>query len=77
MSTQPNDGGPAFATATCGDWQIGMSIRDVFAKEAMPLAWELEKKFPCGKDNSPSYKGTAARAYLFADAMIAAREAKQ
>ena len=30
-----DDGGPAFATATCGDWQIGMTLRDWFAGQAM------------------------------------------
>lgn len=30
-----DDGGPAFAAATCGDWQFGMTLRAHFAGLAM------------------------------------------
>jgi hypothetical protein len=79
MSMPINDGGSAFPLYLPqdeGDIRDGMTLRDWFAGQALPLAWELEQKFPCGEDNSPSYKGTASRAFLFADAMIAARKEK-
>lgn len=63
----PNDGGPAFATATCGDFQKGMSLRDWFAGQAL-----------AGVDIG-EYAGTgwadslAKPCYQIADAMLKAR----
>jgi hypothetical protein len=74
MSEQPiNDGGPAFprsATDHCQS-QEGMTLRDYFAAAALqPLvtsAIELDHV---------KWDATAQHAYLIADAMLKAREAK-
>ena len=79
MSNQPiNDGGPAFARDSHMDKQIGlyvqqqgMSLRDYFAAAALqPLvtsAIELDHS---------KWDAAAQHAYLIADAMLKAREAK-
>ena len=57
--------------------QDGMSLRDYFAAEALPLCWAAEERYPTGHDPNtfgPTYAGTATRAYLMADAMLKARE---
>lgn len=48
----------------------GMTLRDYLAAKAMPMAAEQEAQF----SKSPSYAGTAQRAYQFADAMLVARQ---
>lgn len=73
MSAPINNGGPAFPAATCGDWQIGMSLRDHFAGQALQgflAALTSEESAVFGE-----YNHVAATAYSYADAMIAAREA--
>lgn len=75
--TTPNDGGPAYPTEVGDDgkgrWTMyGMSVRDVFAKDAMKgllLRWGAKDELIGG-----DYHGVAAHAYRVADAMIAERE---
>lgn len=82
MSERMNDGGPAFPHLhnTCqrlGESEMfpGMSLRDWFAGQALAGAmadarglWDLED------DGDPdTFNWAARRAYLFADAMLAAR----
>lgn len=68
-----NDGGPAFPRSlpSTGDSnRYGMSLRDWFAGQALAGL--------CGGDvwpNSDDGREMARRAYLFADAMLKAREA--
>jgi hypothetical protein len=79
-----NDGGSAFPQPWHPDmgWQPipeGMSLRDYFAAQALPLAWEIEQAAPTGPYSErmePTYAGAATRAYFIADAMLKAREAK-
>jgi hypothetical protein len=84
MSEPINDGGPAFPVADTiypnGQMQYGfngMSLRDYFAGQA--LAGILACPVPIRLSDGPiaannSYSKTA---FVLADAMIAAREAKQ
>lgn len=71
MSEPINTGGPAFATATCGDWQVGMSLRDWFAGQAMTA---IIGNLYCTPETT--FKEISGRAYAQADAMLAAREVK-
>ena len=65
MSTQPNDGGPAFPRADdVANSNAGMSLRDWFAGQA--LAGILAKGDYYTEDAAKS-------AYFAADSMIAAR----
>ena len=71
-----NDGGPAFPVAYWDKDQMrfvdsGMSLRDYFAAAALPAANAQELITPTY--NGSTYKGTAERAYLMADAMLAER----
>lgn len=50
----------------------GMSLRDWFAGQALPTAAADEERHPTCDE--ATYKGTAERAYLYADAMLRARE---
>ena len=73
-----SDGGPAFPSIynegpNALDF-CGMSLRDYFAAKAMDACLELERRYPTGNDNQPEYAGAAARAYVFADAMLKVRE---
>ena len=55
----------------------GMSLRDYFAGQALPMAWQMELDAPTGpyKENmEPSFAGAATRAYYLADAMLKARD---
>jgi hypothetical protein len=85
----PNDGGPAFPVTPPCDMEgasasgypyptAGMTLRDYFAAEALPLAWEIEQARPTGPYSErmePTYQGAAVRAYFMADAMLKARSA--
>jgi hypothetical protein len=78
MNDETKDGGPAFPVpndANVND-QEGMTLRDYFAAKAISFAAELELQYPTGEHAGGSYEGVASRAYLLADAMLAAREAK-
>jgi len=75
--TKKDDGGPAFpgeqSETQDGAWnptfEQGMSIRDVFAKEAMRvLAYDWQKEVAEG-----IYNNFAQDCYLLADAMIKER----
>lgn len=75
MSDTRDSGGPAFPHRLIGDkgheWpQAGMSLRDYFAGQALTAM--------CGGDGWPQENDgpeMARRAYIFADAMLAARKA--
>jgi hypothetical protein len=83
-----NDGGPAFPVSVKdGDWTVpnvtGLTIRDYFATKAMPSLmkfWMADTEDASKIDGDFDLKKDAnliARdAYLMADAMLAAREAK-
>ena len=81
MSTKPNDGGPAFpcqsfeydAGIRVPVFEHGMSLRDWFAGQS--LAGQMASC--ANRDNIASVADMAAWAYTLADAMLAAREAKQ
>ena len=51
----------------------GMTLRDYFAAMAIAAAAGDELRQPTYAE--PTYKGTADRAYLYADAMLKARQA--
>ena len=75
MST-PTDidtGGPAFASATCGEWQDGMTLRDWFAGQALGSVIECHQRGFI-KGGGPAV--FAETAYQIADAMIEARKQK-
>ena len=50
----------------------GMTLRDFFAAQALPQAWESEHHKPT-HGPEPTFIGVAERAYLIADAMLAER----
>ena len=65
MNQPINDGGPAFPTPPGVQHNDGMTLRDYFAAHAINgVGWY---------ENMDNY---AAMAYLLADAMLKAREAK-
>ena len=77
MSKPINDGGPAFPVQSIysedhGTNSRGMTLRDWFAGQALAgmLINYTTQKFGVGEETC------AKGAYLFADAMLAAREAK-
>lgn len=80
--TKTNDGGPAFPTPefTAGDIcqppRSGMTLRDWFAGQAIPVAAQWEQMSPTYGESVGSYRGIAERAYYIADAMLAERERK-
>ena len=90
MSIPINDGGPAFPVQSIysedhGTNSRGMTLRDYFVGQALAgispnIEAEVDKLNPDGKyfDQRLSewYQCAAIRAYCYADAMIAAREAK-
>ncbi len=70
MSDKIDDGGPAFPHFLQSDVTPGMSLRDWFAGQALTgviAAYSGDIAFP-------SLEGAAAKAYNFADAMLAARK---
>ncbi len=78
MSTQINDGGPAFPVAEIFDERTGnytqyasdgMSLRDYFAAKAMQVALSQCSSFP----DEGWRVGVALDAYAMADAMLKAR----
>lgn len=72
MSTEINDGGPAFPRPSSGGWgrpQEGMSLRDWFAGEALPRVIAVAYSVSGGA----SHADIAAESYRYADAMLAAR----
>jgi hypothetical protein len=71
-----NTGGPAFPHteangANSGD--VGMTLRDYFAAQAMQGLIASPRGTPDGKDATDAYYAKAA--YVMADAMLKAREA--
>ena len=72
MSKQ-HDGGPAFPTATLAQkTEGGMTLRDYFAAKAMQ-GYVSDEEWRDDID----FDGTARAAYAMADAMLAARNAKE
>ena len=72
MSTPINDGGSAFPLYLPqdeGNIRDGMTLRDWFAGQALNAI--------AARNTDRTYRDDADEAYSFADAMIAAREAKQ
>lgn len=67
------DGGPAFPNE-CPPGSTGMTLRDYFAAKAMQ--GELSAQCEETGHYAPDGKALADRCYAFADAMLAAREAK-
>lgn len=76
-----NDGGPAFpnvpegAGARWSSWDTGMTLRDYFAAKALTA---IISKFPVeltDKGDANLSNAAARGAYVYADAMIAARGA--
>ena len=68
--SKKDDGGPAFPFAGEAGHSLndsGMTLRDYFAAKAMAALVRVTSNIPV----------TAADAYAMADAMLAAREAKQ
>ncbi len=55
-----------------GNAVSGMMLRDYFAAQALALAAADEQRSPTSM--GPSYKGTAIRAYMYADEMLKARQ---
>ncbi len=82
--TNIDDGGPAFPVAfiqgsdphgaDADGGNIGMTLRDWFAGNAIPVAAKLEYSYPTGSEGEPTYTGVATRAYFLADSMIKARK---
>ncbi|HWT40992.1 MAG TPA: hypothetical protein VN081_07065 [Dongiaceae bacterium] len=73
-----DNGGPAFPTenehqsgANTYHYE-GMQLRDYFAAKALPIAAQDELLHP--SYDEATYRGTAERAYLYADAMLQARK---
>ena len=67
MSDEPNDGGPAYPAMTPGGYCTpGMTLRDWFAGQALAALIASEV-------NETSH-GDSEDAYMYADAMLAARE---
>lgn len=58
----------AFAAATCGDWQEGMTLRDWFAGQALSIMTAAPDY-----SRGPCNDAIATRAYVIADAMLAER----
>lgn len=77
MTTEANNGGPAFPSQTDESYWHGMSLRDWFAGKA--LAGVITT---CADDSwwlqgqRSLYEHFAIEAYQVADAMLAAREAR-
>jgi hypothetical protein len=75
-----DDGGPAFPQ-TRESWVLGgtgtvpegMSVRDIFAKDALPVAWHILHDRIAGLVEPPLWAMLAGTAYGIADAMLAER----
>ena len=75
-----NDGGPAFPRDHAHDGHNGLSLRDYFAAKALQgLACSDTTLWPSGADEAddpPDALFMARTAYMIADAMLAARNAR-
>ena len=79
-----SDGGPAFPCVYYSEpigsigpqltIKGGMTLRDVFAAAALPVAWKAYESFAVIGDNANQELAKAA--YQIADAMLKARETK-
>lgn len=72
--TQIKDGGPAFPVPNLEDDPSfnGMTLRDYFAAQALPIAWSAYDKGHTGQPECVE-QSIAHHAYLIADAMLKAR----
>lgn len=72
--TQIKDGGPAFPVPNLEDDPSfnGMTLRDYFAAQALPIAWSAYDKGYTGQPECVE-QSIAHHAYLIADAMLKAR----
>lgn len=90
MSEQIKDGGPAFGSEVDSDkvdmyghpirlWKPGMTLRDLFAGQALAgmLANESWFEHIVKEDRSKAVGAIVNSAYGFSDAMLAERERKQ
>ena len=87
MKIPSNDGGPAFPSDNFGQPpQRGMTLRDYFAGQALAavcsgIEVEVDKLDADGKYAEQNMKAlhecAGIRAYLYADAMLSARERKE
>lgn len=81
MKTPSNDGGPAFPSDNFGQHPPGMTLRDYFAGQAMNgmISGDAQPYISMKEsaDGIVQEDKTASRAYLYADAMLAARERKE
>jgi hypothetical protein len=81
MSTPINDGGPAFPNrgdnTPANQIYDGMSLRDYFAGEALAGYLALPEPGQAPPLTKWSHKIIAEGCYMMADAMLAARKAKQ
>ena len=67
MTEEPSDGGPAFPAMTPGGYCTpGMTLRDWFAGQALAALITSEV--------NESQHGDSEDAYMYADAMLAARD---
>lgn len=75
-----NTGGPAFPTATLAQkTEGGMTLRDYFAAKAMQglcAGFSSQDEDWPRDDDLDGYEVAAGHAYLMADAMLKARDAK-
>lgn len=81
MSDNINDGGPAFPVTTdsihSNGTYLGATLRDYFAGQAMEAFMSSKIELgSLGQSAKNWYEKNAEHAYLFADAMIKAREVK-
>ena len=70
--SKPNDGGPAFPVLDGGAPAYGMSLRDWFAGQAPQLPSYLQDVVQFNTPNPA--EGDAKWRYIWADAMLKARE---
>lgn len=67
-----SDSGPARCDSDNAD---GMSLRAYIAVKSLGIAYDMESRSPTYScDGCPTYRGTAERAVLMADALIKALE---
>ena len=73
-----NDGGPAFPYVTAGYTNLGMSLRDWFAGQALAgLMVDADTRGSHVAHSQANRAEFAVWAYAMADAMLAARSAKR
>ena len=80
QDTKTEDGGPAFPSVTTGiegmtiKWYHGMSLRDYLAAAALQGTCASFNKVSACTDSPKEARQVAQSCYLYADAMLRARE---